>query len=153
MLELPHAAIGLAIASKIPNPFIAIPLALASHFLIDLIPHWNPSLYSETKKYGRPLKKSTNIIIIDVILSLFLGLFVVFKISSNLTMSLTLLFSVFASVVPDVIEGFYFFLGVKASWLQKLIKFQHDHQARAPLIPGIITQIIVIIASLLIIFN
>ena len=153
MLELPHAAIGLAIASKIPNPFIAIPLALASHFVVDLIPHWNPSLFTETKKYGKPSKASINIIIIDVILSLILGFFVVFKISSNLTMSLTLLFSAFASVAPDVIEGFYFFLGVKATWLQKLIKFQHDHQGRASIIPGSIVQVITIIVSLWVIFN
>lgn len=153
MLELPHVAIGLAIASKIPNPLISIPLALASHFLVDLIPHWNPSLYSETKKLGKPSKKSVNIIIIDVILSLTLGFFVVFKISSSLIFSLTLLFSAFASVAPDVIEGFYFFLGVKASWLQALIKFQHNHQGRASFIPGTITQIIAIIISLLVIFS
>jgi hypothetical protein len=153
MLELPHTAVGLLIATKIPNPFIAIPLAFASHFLVDLIPHWNPSLYTETKKHGKPLKKTTYIIIADVILSLALGFFLIFKSQGSLVYSLTLLFSAFAAVLPDVIEGFYFYLGVKSKWLMKLIKFQHDHQARASIIPGTITQIIVILLCLFLLFN
>ena len=49
MLETPHVAVGAAIAASIPNPLIAIPLAFASHFALELVPHWNPHLNTELK--------------------------------------------------------------------------------------------------------
>lgn len=39
MLLTPHVLTGLAIAYKIPNPLISLPLAMASHQFLDLIPH------------------------------------------------------------------------------------------------------------------
>ena len=59
MLETPHVAVGAAIAVAIPNPYLAIPLALASHMILDHTPHWNPHFYTETKKFGKPTQKST----------------------------------------------------------------------------------------------
>lgn len=50
MLETPHVLIGAAIATKVGNPFLAIPLAFASHFVLETVPHWNPHLNTETKK-------------------------------------------------------------------------------------------------------
>jgi hypothetical protein len=35
-----HATIGMAIAKIIPIPFISIPLAFLSHFIVDLYPEW-----------------------------------------------------------------------------------------------------------------
>lgn len=34
-----HAAAGLSIVAVTPNPFIGIPLAIASHYLLDMVPH------------------------------------------------------------------------------------------------------------------
>jgi hypothetical protein len=65
VLETPHVAVGAAIASKIPNPWLAIPLAFASHFILDKTLHWNPHTYTETQKYGRPTKNSTIIAAVD----------------------------------------------------------------------------------------
>lgn len=36
-----HAVIGAVIAAKIINPALAIPLALTSHVVADIIPHWD----------------------------------------------------------------------------------------------------------------
>jgi membrane-bound metal-dependent hydrolase YbcI (DUF457 family) len=36
-----HAIIGVAIAATIPNPFIAVPIAIGSHILADIFPHWD----------------------------------------------------------------------------------------------------------------
>ena len=54
MLLTPHTLVGVAIATNISNPFLAIPLAFISHFLGDKIPHWD--FYSNTKK--RKIKPS-----------------------------------------------------------------------------------------------
>jgi len=49
VLETPHVVVGAAIATKIANPFISLPLAFASHFLLEKVPHWNPHLNTEKK--------------------------------------------------------------------------------------------------------
>jgi len=152
MLELPHTAVGAAIATKIPNPFLAIPLAFLSHFLLDLIPHWNPSLYRETKKYGKPTKKSTWFVIGDVILSLGVGLFLASRVWPDLSRALIILFTCFAAVVLDVVEGFYFFLGIRPEFLRRLIEFQHRFQGRTPLIPGLIIQGAIVALALIVFF-
>jgi hypothetical protein len=41
MLSVSHAVTGAFIASKIPDPSLAIPLVLASHYLEDAVPHWD----------------------------------------------------------------------------------------------------------------
>ena len=144
MLELPHTAVGAIIATKIPNPLISLPLAFLSHFLLDFIPHWNPSLYTETKKIGWPTRKSNLIVLIDVILSLILGFSIAFHFCSNVRCTIIILLACFMAVLPDVIEGPYFYLNLKTKLLEKLIKFQHEHQANARLIPGLLTQVAIL---------
>jgi hypothetical protein len=41
MTATAHALVGTVIAAKIGNPALAIPLALASHVIMDMIPHWD----------------------------------------------------------------------------------------------------------------
>jgi len=60
----PHLIFGAAIASKISNPFLALPLAFLSHFLLDMLPHdeysienvkkkrWNKSFFDFLKVFG-----------------------------------------------------------------------------------------------------
>ena len=152
MLELPHTVIGATIASQIPDPRIALPLALASHFLADFIPHWNPRLYEETKKYGQPQKRSNQIIILDVILSLTAGFFLASRFLPNIQRSLIIVVACFLAVLPDLVEGPYFYLGVKSKFLEKAIEWQHDHQAQAKPTLGLISQLATILICLAIIF-
>ena len=42
-----HALTGTAVALTISNPFIALPVALASHFICDAIPHFGLSSYED----------------------------------------------------------------------------------------------------------
>lgn len=39
MMALPHMAIGAAIGRAVPRPWAAYPIAFASHFALDAIPH------------------------------------------------------------------------------------------------------------------
>ncbi len=146
MLETPHVAVGAAIASKIPNPLISIPLSLASHFLLDRVPHWNPHLNTEMKKLGKISKKNTNFVIADVLLAILVGGFFAHKVLPNTTHSITILAASFAAVLPDVIEGPYFFLKLKGKFIEKWIAFQKSIQVDADLFPGVLTQVITLIA-------
>lgn len=144
MLELPHTLVGALIATKIPNPIISLPLAFASHFLVDRIPHWNPSLYSEYKKFGRPTVKSTVVIVLDVILSLAAGLAIALQALPDISKFLVIIFACFLAVLPDVIEGPFFYFGCKWPILMKLVNFQVKIQGKAKLPWGLITQLVVI---------
>ena len=139
--------VGAAIATKIPNPYIAIPLSFASHFVLEKVPHWNPHLYTELKKDGKVTRQSTAIVIFDVILSLAFGIFVASLKLPDYSHATTILLSCFASVLPDVVEGPYFFLGVKNDLIKKWIKWQRSIQANAKPFWGLATQIITIVAA------
>ena len=65
-----HAIIGVVIASKIANPYIAIPLAIASHLAADAFPHWDTATNKAKKSRARVFSDS----IIDVTISLTLPL-------------------------------------------------------------------------------
>src|SRR5258708_30495601 len=109
MLETPHVAVGVAIASKIPNPFISIPLAFASHFLLDVTPHWNPHINREIKKFGHPTKKSVAIIRADSTIALVLGTSIAIHALPDVHQFLNIMAFCFVSVLPDVLVAPYYF--------------------------------------------
>jgi hypothetical protein len=149
MLETPHALVGAAIAVKLGNPALSIPLAFASHFILERVPHWNPHLYTEMKKFGKPTRKSTRIAAIDSVLALTGGSLIAFSQFPNFRMTLAILFSAFAAVLPDVIEAPYLYLGYKKPWLKKYILWQRSIQAEAKPLWGLLTQVLTIAAVLL----
>ncbi len=142
MLETPHVALGAAIAVAIPNPLISIPLAFASHFILDMTPHWNPHLNTETKKYGRLTNKTLVIIGLDLACALLLSIYL-YKTGNN---NLNILLGAFAAILPDVVEGPYFLFGLKNKYLTIWMKFQKAIQADANVFWGLLTQIVVLIA-------
>jgi hypothetical protein len=147
VLETPHAVVGAAIATAIPNPLIAIPLAFLSHFALDMTPHWNPHLNTEKKKYGHITKQSTMIIVGDVVLALVVGGFLAARVLPDSGHATTILFSSFAGVLPDVIEGPYFFLNWKTKFIEQWLKFQKSIQNDAGPVLGLSTQVITLLAS------
>lgn len=153
MLETPHVAIGAAIASKIPNPFISIPLSFASHFILDIAPHWNPHINREIKKYGKPTKQSVNIIRADSILALCLGTSLALHTLPNYHQFLNIMAASFVSVLPDVIEAPYYFLRKKDAIIEKWIGWQKSIQNDVNPWFGLTTQALVVVASLLWIFG
>lgn len=142
MLETPHVALGTAIAVAIPNPLISVPLAFLSHFVLDMTPHWNPHLNTETKKYGRLTNKTLVIIGFDLACAFLLTIFI-YKYGAN---NPNVLLGAFASILPDVVEGPYFLFGIKNKYLTIWMKFQKAIQADANVFWGLLTQIAVLVA-------
>ena len=148
MLETPHVAVGAAIATKIPNPVIAIPLAFASHFLLEKIPHWNPHLNTEKNKYGKVTKRSTYFVILDSSIAFILGATIAFTKSQDSLHFSTGDFTRLLQVLSFVVEGPYFFLNIKHRYIDKWIRFQKSIQCDTTIIPGLFTQFVTIIAAL-----
>ncbi len=149
VLETSHVVVGAAIATAIPNPIISIPLALASHFVLDKVPHWNPHLNTELKKYGKVTKNSTRIVIADVLLSLILGFYIASLALPDTAHATTILLACFVSVLPDLVEVPYFFFNWRNELIIKWIAFQKSIQVDTTPLPGLLTQAITILAAFL----
>lgn len=150
MLETPHALVGAAIASKIPNPFIAIPAALASHFILDRIPHWNPHSYTEVQNNGKISSFTTKVALVDVAVALTSGTLLSYSFLPDWKHAAVVFFSCFAAVLPDVAKSPYFLLGARKGIFKRWVDFERSLQVDTKkAIPGILTQAAVVGASLL----
>ena len=152
MLELPHVLVGAAIATSVSNPVLAFPLALASHFITDYVPHWNPHINTEIKKYGSITQKSLLILAADSGGALVLGASIAYLKSQSLSQFLVIMACCLMAVLPDVLEIPYYFFKQKIKWMEDLITFQRSHQWNVPVLWGMLAQIIVSLGALFIIF-
>ncbi|MFH1840566.1 MAG: hypothetical protein ABH807_00175 [Candidatus Shapirobacteria bacterium] len=148
MLELPHTLVGAVIATRISEPLVSLPLAFLSHFWLDVIPHWNPNLYTEKLVHGRPLKKSAELVAADTLVSLGAGSFFAWRFWPDWQRIIIIYLACFLAVVPDVIEGLYFFAGVNSRFLVWLVKFQRSIQGKAGKKLGLAIQLMTIILAL-----
>lgn len=148
MLETPHVAVGAAIAAKV-HPALALPAALASHFILDKIPHWNPHAYTEVKTNGRISSTTILISVADVFLALSLGIFIAYRALPNYTHAGVIIAASFLSVLPDVSKSpYFFFKKLRKGGLKKWVDFERSLQVDTNFILGNITQVGIIAMSL-----
>ncbi len=148
MLEAPHVLVGIALAEKAGHPLLAIPLALGSHFVLDMLPHWNPHLNTEMRKHGKISTMTRRIIFVDSVISAATIAYFTYRALPDTFLAATILLSAFAAIFPDLMEAPYFFFKKKTNFLEKSIKFQKAIQTDAGPIFGILTQIAVSAVSL-----
>jgi len=148
MLLTPHTLVGVAIATNIPNPFIAVPLALLSHFLGDKVPHWD--FYSNTKKEERIRGWRPLAVMGDLAVGVAIGVayttYFLWVKESELT-ALNIFLCGIAAVLPDALSSLSIIGSKENKFLEILNKIQSKMQFQAPLPWGILTQIIVILLS------
>ncbi|OGM21581.1 hypothetical protein A2955_04155 [Candidatus Woesebacteria bacterium RIFCSPLOWO2_01_FULL_37_19] len=147
MLETPHVIVGAAIATKVVNPALALPLAFGSHFILERVPHWNPHLNTEKNKFGKITVVSTKIVILDVVLSLVGGFYIASRVLPDTGRFITILAACILAALPDLIEGPYFFLNMKSKLIERWIAFQKSLQVDTGIFTGLLTQLITVIAT------
>jgi hypothetical protein len=130
MLETPHGLVGMVVASAVPNPWVGLPLAFLSHFIVDMLPHWN------WEPDARPLS------LLGIVLDLILLQIIIARVAFRSPLSLNLAAGAFFAILPDLMEAPYIFLGINHPYIKKLMRFQKSIQNRAPVFYGIVTQII-----------
>jgi hypothetical protein len=143
MLEAPHVLVGIALAEKTGHPLLAIPLALGSHIVLDMLPHWNPHLNTEMRKNGKISRMTRRLIFVDGVISLAITGFFIYRALPDSVLAGTILMSAFAAVLPDLMEAPYFFFRKKTEFLERSIKFQKAIQTDAGPVFGILTQLLV----------
>lgn len=141
MTATAHSLVGASIGSLLPNPYLAIPSAVISNFLMDLIPHWDTG----TGWHNRPKIITFFATGIDVLL----GLLIAFLLFSQKINPFYLLSLIFAATLPDYLEAPYLFLGWDFPPFSWFYQFQSKFHARDGTFWGIISQIIVVMPIVL----
>lgn len=144
MTATSHALIGASLATIIPNPIIGIPAAFLSHFIADLIPHWDAGTNNKKKTALRLKIEAT----LDVLLGFAL---VVILFHTQVFANPIYMFSmVLTAQLPDWLAAPDYMFNFKFppfSWMQKI---GHETQTRMQLPWGLVTQV-VIVGSLVIV--
>ena len=148
MLELAHALTGGVIAYEIGNPALSLPLAFASHFVVDLLPHWNPHLAKEKKRFGFISKKTTFLVVVDSLIGLTLGLFLAFKALPDIKRMFFVVAGCFLAIFPDLVEAPFYFLHQKGKLMKKIVNFQGKIQYGVHFWPGMLFQALYVSALL-----
>jgi len=120
-----HAIIGTVIAAKIADPVLAAPLALASHFLADALPHWDTGYHREQKSKRKFFIQSFADVTIGFAASY--ALIVAFFPETNLTYAF---FMILIAQGPDWLTAPYLFFDMKFppfSWFYKVQKLFDTH--------------------------
>jgi hypothetical protein len=95
-----HALTGAVVALAVKKPELAIPLAFISHFVIDVIPHFEAR--------DLPKKFANLFIYADVVISAVLAIFLAFIFSTKVSAWLIFICSVLA-VSPDFMWAYRYF--------------------------------------------
>jgi hypothetical protein len=149
MLLTPHTLVGIAIATNISNPILAVLTAFISHFLGDKVPHWD--FYSNTKREERTVGWRPIAVMGDLAVGVAIGVaFTCYYlwVKNDSTTATVVFLSGIASVLPDALSSITMVGGKEGKFLKILNSIQSKMQFQAPLPWGIITQILVIIISL-----
>lgn len=147
MLITPHILVGAAIAKTFPNPLIFVPLSLASHLVLDAIPHWQETLYPY---------KPTRATWVRIPLDLLLGISILLSLNSVRSIDASIWTGALAGVLPDLDSIFYlekFSKLRKNSIVTKWLSFHEGIQRETNKFIGLFSQIAIVILSLFIILS
>lgn len=151
MLLVPHTIAGVAIATVIKQPELALPLAFLSHFILDLISHWDPLVGKlQAEDFTGVRGKTLLFIFIDFFIGLGLGLFFVWRALPDTTLATVIFFSAFLANLPDGLMTPWAFFGKRWGWLITYIQLHSRFQVRLSLPWGLLTQGAAIAIGLLI---
>lgn len=137
MTATSHAVVGAAIAASTSNLLIALPLALVSHFFMDLIPHWDFGTHFR----NRPRHISVLLSAVDVLV----GFIIVFVVFGGHVSPLNLWLTVLVSQLPDWVGAPYLFFNLKIAPAEAVLNLQRKLHSRLDLPWGIITQLLLIL--------
>jgi len=141
MLSTPHLLVGAAIAKSIPNPAISIPVAFASHFVLDSVPHWD----------GSPKAPFGKTFYLLVALDYLLGISLVWWFSRDNPNQAVLLLGAFAATAPDFLLGSYKNFKLpwnKWDWYVRFNEFHRSIQNNLKVAPGLATSLVAILIAI-----
>lgn len=141
MLSISHSLTGAFIATKLPSPFLFIPLIFLSHYLEDWIPHWDVGTGLSNGKRSRR----------DALLLEFGELAITFALVywfwqyGSSTIATTAWIGAFTGLVPDFLEAPRNFLKWEPSFIKPLNKIHAAfHHSTPNILFGLTPQFLVV---------
>ena len=152
MTATSHALIGTMIATKVGDPALALGLSFASHFVADLVPHWDLGTHWREKSKGNLRIEATADVLLGFALSLILYSLLV-DIEATTTADFVLIFAaIIVSQAPDWLTAPYLMFGKGFPISDFMYQIQHKLNNKLDKPWGIITQVVALILLFLILF-
>lgn len=145
MLSFTHMMVGAAIASKV-SPAIGLPLAFASHFALDAVPHYD-GLY--------PRKPFEILPILQLILDFGLGIILLSRLSVDNQNQYYMVLAALVAISPDILSGLYIsFNGRLMGWMKTMHDWHMLIQKYRPSVGvGLVTTLLTTILAILVILS
>jgi hypothetical protein len=146
--------VGVSVAYVLQNPFIAPPLSLMLHFVGDVLPHWD--FYTNTTKEQKTTGWRPLAVMADFGLGIAVGVTATLYalwVLRDTTLALTVFLSGVMSVLPDVLTGPSIYMKNANSIFKKMHEFQRKLNTSAPLVVGVLTQLVVASVSIALLVN
>ncbi len=144
MLTTPHLLVGAAIGAQFHNPYIVVPTAVASHFVLDSLPH----LMGIIEVHDLD-KKDIAFVAGDVVLGV--SLVYLFAITSPDPAMIYL--GAFSSMVPDFHHTFQALFGPDKLKKYNNLHLKFHYKKRMNTAAGMATQILTIFLAMVFIFT
>jgi hypothetical protein len=140
MTATAHALVGGAVAASIHNPTIGISIAILSHPILDMVPHWD---------FGWGWrKKNKTTLLLESLLDLSVGLLVAYLLFGQFVPNYWYFFGcVLGAELWDILQVPYWLFHWNFAPFSWLYKAQHEVQGRTKtVLGGIFNQVITIAA-------
>ena len=148
MLLTPHTLAGVVIATKVTNPYLALPLAFLSHFALDIVPHWD-FLTGVEKVTPVILKRIAG----EFLVALAVGLFFAFRALPDKNLFLRICAGAFLANLPDGLEMPKSIFGKSNPISNAINGFQHFFHFRAKFPWGLFPQVAIVVFFLLLLLG
>lgn len=132
MTATAHALVGGAIAASFQNPAMGLPLAAASHPILDMIPHWDLGMGWRGKNKVTLFVESTIDLVVGIILA--------YLIFGRYIDPIYFLFCILFSEIWDFLMMPYLLLNWNFPPFKTAYQLQHRIQSNIKLPWGILTQ-------------
>ncbi|MET1033051.1 MAG: hypothetical protein ABWX94_00965 [Candidatus Saccharimonadales bacterium] len=112
MMASNHMLAGAVVATGVQQPLLIVPLAFASHFLLDMLPHFGVHEQDHSKRNKHPLFRYILVIDIALVVSLL---------------------AILPFVLKGAISGWALLLGMVLAWIPDAVwvhHFIHRHKGR-----------------------
>jgi hypothetical protein len=152
MFYLIHAVIGCLIGNYINSVLLVVILAVISHFVLDIIPHWDgfyDKILFETTGHVNITKKMLYVEIFDCLIAL---AFIVYFMILTPSRDLIIFIGAIASLSPDIIKLGFFTPLKNYKFYMNYLQFHSKIQKEIGWKLGVFIQLIILIILLGIFF-
>ncbi len=142
MILTPHLLVGAAIGSKVHSWWAVIILSIASHYILDAIPHFEYRVrFLKNKTFNRDLAVDSLKLGADFAV----GFFTVFYLGANSINFQNMALGMAAAVLPDFLQFLYFMTKTEVgAFFQKIHSYFHFDKKNLYAWHGVFTIIVTI---------